>query len=512
MHRRTAGIILHPTSLPGRYGIGDLGDEAHSFVNFLAEARLGLWQVLPLGPTGYGDSPYQCFSAFAGNPLLISPDRLVDAGLLDKRDVRHVPAFPADRVDYGPVIEFKRGLLARAYDCFESDADAAERAAFEAFCRGASLWLDNYVLFQTIKESRNGQAWTSWDPQLALRDPSALAEAAEALSREIEAARFSQYVFFRQWFELKEHCHANSVHVLGDAPIFVAFDSADVWANRDLFKLDEHGLPTVVAGVPPDYFSETGQLWGNPLYDWQRMRDTHFGWWIERIRAGLELFDLLRIDHFRGFAASWEVPAGEPTAVGGQWVDVPGLELFQAVQAALGDVPILAEDLGVITPDVELLRDALGFPGMRVLQFAFAEGPENNHLPHNYVANCAVYTGTHDNDTTVGWFRSGKGREARKERTYCREYMNADPNEIHWAFIRTAFSSVARYAILPMQDVLGLGSEARMNRPASASGNWDWRLPARALTARVAHRLRDLAELYGRAEQPPEEPLEEDAE
>ncbi len=499
VNERISGVLLHPTSLPGRYGIGDLGDEANRFADFLAESRQGLWQVLPLGPTGYGDSPYQCFSAFAGNPLLVSPDRLVDQGLLSKKDVKHGPKFPADRVDYGAVIDFKRGLLRHAFEAFKSDAGAALRDDYARFCHEERGWLDVYVLFQTLKNVRGGQAWNAWEPPLAMFDRGARASAAEALHDELEAARFTQYVFFSQWRELRAYCNARGIRILGDAPIFVAYDSADVWSNREIFKLDAHGSPTVVAGVPPDYFSKTGQLWGNPLYDWERMRATGYAWWIERLKAGFDLFDLLRLDHFRGFAACWEVPADAETAVDGAWVEVPGGEMFEAARAALGPLPIVAEDLGLITPDVIALRESLGFPGMRVLQFAFGDDPDNLHLPHNYDRHSVCYTGTHDNETTVGWYRTAKGHAARKERAFCRDYLNADPNEIHWSFIRSAFASVADTAVVPMQDLLGLGHEARMNRPSSSSGNWDWRMPAKALSSKLCHRLRDKTELYGRA-------------
>lgn len=498
-HHRVSGILLHPTSLPGRYGIGDLGDEAFRFVDFLADARQGLWQVLPLGPTGYGDSPYQCFSAFAGNPLLVSPDRLVDAGLLEKRDLRNAPHFSTERVEYGAVIDFKRSLLRRAFEEFSATTRGPLHRAFAAFCHRAAPWLGDYVLFQTIKEASGGVAWNAWEPGLAARDPDALAAAGLDLAREIEAAKFAQFLFFSQWSELREYCDSLGVRIVGDAPIFVAYDSADVWANRPLFKLDAAGDPTAVAGVPPDYFSETGQLWGNPLYDWERMRATGYGWWIERIRSGLETFDFLRLDHFRGFSACWEVPAGEETAVNGEWVAVPGAEMFVAAARTLGHLPIIAEDLGVITPDVEELRDRFAFPGMRVLQFAFADIPESLHLPHNYVRNTVVYTGTHDNDTTVGWYRSAKGPAARKERAQCLEYLGVEASHLNWTFIRAAYASVANAAIVPMQDVLGLGSEARMNRPASTSGNWDWRLQPRSVTAKLARRLADMVELYGRA-------------
>jgi 4-alpha-glucanotransferase len=509
MSTRTSGVLLHPTSLPGRYGIGDLGDEAYAFVDFLADARQGVWQVLPLGPTGYGDSPYQCFSAFAGNPLLVSPDRLVAVGLLDKRDVKHVPRFSHERVEYGRVIEFKKELLRRAFEAFVTGAGEELRADYVAFRRSASSWLDVYALFRTLKEARGGASWNEWERPLAMCDPAAIASAVETLAREIEAVTFAQYLFFSQWRDLRVYCNARGIRILGDAPIFVAYDSADVWANRELFKLDENGAPIVVAGVPPDYFSVTGQLWGNPIYDWRRMEQTGFAWWIERLRAGLGVFDMLRLDHFRGFAACWEVPATESTAINGAWVTVPGAELFEAVHAALGPIPIIAEDLGLITPDVEALREALGFPGMRVLQFAFGGGTDSVHLPHNHVPNSVVYTGTHDNETTVGWYRDAKGRAARRERAFCRDYFGIDSHDIHWSFVRAAFASVSRMAIVPMQDLLGLGSEARMNLPSSASGNWDWRMPTKALTAKLCHKLLHFTELYGRAV--PANPSSEDA-
>ena len=496
---RTCGLLLHPTSLPSRYGIGDLGDAAYHFVDFLADARQGIWQVLPLGPTGYGDSPYQCFSAFAGNPLLLSPERLFEAGLVGKRELRHAPHFPNDRVDYGAVIEYKKALLLTAYESFKAGERGPLRRAFSTFCREHAYWLEDFALFMAIKEARGGAAWNTWEPELAHRDPSALHHAAAELAREIESIKFAQFLFFADWRKLRKYANSRGLRVLGDAPIFVAFDSADVWSNRAFFKLDSAGNPTVVAGVPPDYFSATGQLWGNPLYDWDRMRETGFTWWIARIRAVLELFDLVRLDHFRGFSACWEVPAGELTAVDGKWVDVPGGEMFDAVGAALGTLPIVAEDLGIITPDVERLRDHFGFPGMRVMQFAFGEVPTSVHLPHNYVRNTVVYTGTHDNDTTVGWYRSAKGPAERRERALCLEYLGADPREVHWAFVRAAYGSIADTAIVPMQDVLGLGAEARMNRPASTGGNWDWRLPPRVVTSKLARRLAEMAEIYGRA-------------
>jgi len=504
MRQRSAGIILHPTSLPGRFGIGDLGDEAFNFVDFLVEARQGLWQVLPLGPTGYGDSPYQCFSAFAGNPNLISPDRLVRDGLLNRRDLAHTPAFPLDRVDFGPVIELKRSLLARAHKRFRAGVAGELIEPFAEFCRKNACWLDVFATFQAIKDTQAGARWDSWEDDLSACDASAVARAAAGLSRQIEAVKFSQFLFFRQWLDLKTYANERGVRILGDAPIFVAFDSADVWANRSLFKVGKDGRPTVVAGVPPDYFSATGQLWGNPLYNWDRMRETSFAWWIDRLRASFVLFDLVRLDHFRGFAACWEVPASDENAIGGTWVEVPGGEMFEAVLEALGPVEIVAEDLGVITPDVDALRDRFGFPGMRVLQFGFSTDGTNLHLPHNHATNSVCYTGTHDNDTTVGWFRAHRGGATGKERAYVRRYLNTFGVEIAWDFVRAAYASVARVAIVPMQDILGLGADARMNRPSSASGNWDWRMPARSLTSSLRRRLVRLAEDTGRAYQDPQ--------
>ncbi len=511
MKNRTSGVLLHPTSLPSKYGIGDLGDEAYRFVDFLEEARQGLWQVLPLGPTGYGDSPYQCFSAFAGNPLLVSPDRLALLGLVDKRELKQAPRFSVERVEYGPVIDFKSRLLRQAFDAFANGAAPELLEPYAAFQSASASWLDSYALFRTIKARSAGRAWIEWEPALALHDTAALSTISETMAYEIEAEKFAQFLFSMQWQELRRYCHERQIQILGDAPIFVAYDSADVWASRELFKLDDTGRPTVVAGVPPDYFSATGQLWGNPIYDWDRMRETGFKWWTDRLRAAFTVFDSVRLDHFRGFAATWEVPADAETAQSGEWVSVPGYELFVALRAALGPLAIVAEDLGLITPDVEELRDRLGFPGMRVLQFAFSGGSDSVHLPHNYVANSVVYTGTHDNETTVGWYRSAKGRDARRERTFCRDYLHLDPHEIHWSFIRAVFGSVARSAVVPMQDVLGLGAEARMNRPSSASGNWDWRLPPKALSVHVSHKLRDMTELYGRAvaREPRREPRKE---
>ena len=502
---RASGILLHPTSLPGRFGIGDLGDEAEGLVDFLAASSQTLWQVLPLGPTGYADSPYQALSAFAGNPLLLSPVRLVEQGLLTASDIERAPRSQAERINFGRVIEFKKALLARAFTNFKRTTDTRVRADFLAFVYDHSDWLEDWALFRALKGAHGGAAWSHWEPQLARRDPAALASARDGLRDKIEEEKFAQYLFFKQWAALKSYANQRGIKIIGDMPIFVAYDSVDVWMNPSLFKLDSEGRPTVVAGVPPDYFSATGQLWGNPLYDWERNLAALFDWWAERMRAAFQVVDLLRVDHFRGFSACWEVPFGDPTAERGQWVEVPGRELFTALEERLGKLPIIAEDLGVITPDVEQLRDDFDFPGMRILQFAFRSDATNIDLPHNYVRNSIVYTGTHDNDTTVGWFHSragaGSTRDAaqiERERAFCLRYFNTSGREIHWDFIRAAFSSVSEMALVPLQDVLGLGSSARMNLPASQSGNWAWRYKAGALSERLANRLGELTAFTNR--------------
>jgi 4-alpha-glucanotransferase len=496
---------LHPTSLPGPFGIGDLGEEAFAFIDFLAASGQSLWQVLPLGPTGYGDSPYQCFSAFAGNPLLISPTRLVEDGLLSNDDLTNRPRFPLSRVDFGRVINYKKSLLEKAFDTFQRLPEGALRAGFIYFCQANDWWLEDYALFRALKHAHGGVAWTDWEPRFAVREPDALVYARQALRDRTVAEKFFQYLFFKQWSALKNHCRERRISIIGDAPIFVAGDSADVWAHPEMFKLDSNRKPSVVAGVPPDYFSKTGQLWGNPIYDWNAMRATGFRWWIDRLRETLQTVDILRIDHFRGFAASWEVPAMDTTAERGQWVEVPGRELFITLRSVFGEMPIIAEDLGVITPDVEALRDDFGLPGMRVLQFAFRGDSKTIDLPHNYIRNCVVYTGTHDNDTTVGWFNSKAGagstrnaEQIERERAYCLAYLNSDGREIHWDMIRAAWASVANTAVVPLQDVLGLGSRARMNLPASEEGNWQWRFRSGALTSKISDRLREFTVLYGR--------------
>jgi 4-alpha-glucanotransferase len=507
---RTGGLVLHPTSLPGRYGIGDLGAEAHRFVDFLAGAKQGLWQVLPLGPTGYGDSPYQCFSAFAGNPLLVSLDTLVREGWLSPSDLAGAPSFAERSVDYEAAKHFRLPLLDRAFERYEARATPATRRAFTNFCRRERAWLDDYALFAALKDVHGGRAWTEWEPELVRRRPAALRRAREQHARASLSRKFAQFQFFAQWGALRAYAHERGVRIMGDLPIFAAHDSADVWASPELFQLAEDGQPTHVAGVPPDYFSATGQRWGNPLYRWGAMRKTGYRWWIRRFRALLALVDVVRVDHFRGFEAYWEVPASEPTAMRGRWVKGPGASFFRAVERALGRLPIVAENLGVITPEVERLRRRFGFPGMAILQFAFGTDPQGpSFRPHNYPRDLVVYTGTHDNDTTRGWWTSAGASDStrtdedvRRERESCRRYLGLfedGDEEIHWAFIRAVTASVADTAIVPLPDVLGLGSEARMNLPGRPTGNWRWRFAVGDLGGDLAGRLAELAQLYDRA-------------
>jgi 4-alpha-glucanotransferase len=499
---RKSGVLLHPTSLPGPHGIGELGNEALRFLDFLAGAGQRLWQVLPLGPTGYGDSPYQCFSAFAGNPLLISLDALVEQGLLRRQDVAH-GGFPAHEVDFGHVITFKAPQLERASRNGRSRADL--RAAFERFCAEEASWLDDFALFMTIKEAHGGVAWTDWPEDVRSRQPRVLERWRHEHAEAIRAKQFAQFLFFSQWKAVKDACRTRGITVMGDIPIFVAHDSSDVWAHPELFRLRRDGRPEVVAGVPPDYFSATGQLWGNPLYRWDEMARTGYRWWIDRFRAALRLVDMVRLDHFRGFEAYWEIPAGESTAVNGRWVKGPGAALFEALRRELGRLPVVAENLGVITPEVEALRETFDFPGMAILQFAWGSDPQGStFIPHNFSRHRVVYTGTHDNDTTVGWWTAGVGdstrtaEEVENERHFARVYMNTDGREIHWDFIRTVLASVAELAIVPAQDLLGLGSEARMNLPGRPGGNWRWRYTADQLTPEIQRRLREMTEVYGR--------------
>jgi 4-alpha-glucanotransferase len=597
MFARGSGIILHPTSLPGPFGIGDLGPSAHRWLDWLADAGQNIWQVLPLGPTGYGDSPYQCFSAFAGNPVLISPEKLVEDGLLDPSDLASPPLFPQHAVAFEDVNRYKFALLHRAFERFQSltlpsreetvapppmgplkpaggplkpavglsgDVPAPNEApvappfrpllakggteesassipdSFHAFKESNSAWLDDYALFMALKQAHGDVVWTQWPRDIALREPAALASWRQLLAVQIEERKFWQFLFFRQWTALQCHAHQRNIRIMGDLPIYVAHDSADVWSHPSLFCLTPDGEPEKIAGVPPDYFSATGQLWGNPIYRWDEHARTGFAWWIERFRATLQLIDIGRLDHFRGFAAYWEVPAGETTAINGQWIKGPGEALFAAVEAQLGKLPIVAENLGVITEDVQALRNQFGYPGMAILQFAFGKDPmAPSFKPHNYVHNLVAYTGTHDNDTVVGWWTQGDQgdhsrttEDIRREREFTRRYLNLGPpsgssqtsvprsaqmlhgaetpliapsgepstraRPINWVFICTVMASVADLALFPLQDVIGLGSEARMNRPGTASGNWAWRFLWEMLSTEAQSRLKEYAALYDR--------------
>jgi 4-alpha-glucanotransferase len=496
--KRAAGILLHPTSLPGRYGIGDFGQSAYRFVDFLLESRQSLWQILPLGPTGYGDSPYQSFSAFAGNALLISPDRLVEEGYLPKTAVLTTPNFPNHLVDFGPVIAYKMNLLRQAFAHFQQYGTAEQQDALAAFGTEQAYWLDDYALFMALKHEHmhhQGGVWSSWPKEIALRKPKAIKAWGEKLADEVALHKFLQFLFFKQWLELKAYANMRGIQVIGDIPIFVAYDSADVWANPELFFLDKTGQATVIAGVPPDYFSETGQRWGNPLYRWDRLAADDYAWWQKRLDMSFIQADIVRIDHFRGFDAYWEIPASEPTAVVGRWVKGPGSHFFQTLQEKLGELPLIAEDLGVITPEVEALRDDFNFPGMKILQFGFGGERNSSFLPHSFGRNCVVYTGTHDNETTVGWYHHA----SEGERDHVRRYTATSGHDIAWDLLRLAYASVANTAVIPMQDLLSLGNEARLNFPGKVGGYWRWRYRADALTEHLVYRLREITELYGRA-------------
>jgi 4-alpha-glucanotransferase len=500
---RASGVLLHPTSLPGRFGMGSLGDEAYRFADFLVGAKQHLWQVLPLGPTSCTNSPYDCFSAFAGNPLLISLENLAEDGLLEPADLEDAPSFPDNRVDHDRVGEFKMTLLRRSFAVFESSAGQKQSADFEAFCERNASWLDAYSLFMALRCSRDGGPWNTWEEDIRRLDPGAVERWRDKLAREETFHKYMQYQFFRQWSEFKRYCNERGLSIIGDIAHFVALDSAEVWWHQDMFRLDVDGTPAVVSGVPPDCFSKTGQLWGNPVYRWEKMAGDRYSWWVERLRAARALADIIRLDHFRGFEQYWEVPAGDTTAMNGRWAPGPGAGLFEELQGSLGHISIIAEDLGTITPEVHALRERFGFPGMRVLQFAFdSDDRLNPHKPHNYSRDCVVYTGTHDNDTTIGWFNGGmnaSGAEDMKgRRQRVLKYLGATEREINWAFIRLAFASVADMAVVPLQDVLGLGSEARMNTPGTTLGNWEWRFTSGMLTDAIAGRLADLSEIYDR--------------
>lgn len=494
LDRRRAGVLLHPTCLPSRYGIGDLGPAAYEFLDYLSRARQTLWQVLPLGPTGFGDSPYASPSAFAGNPLLIAPEPLVQHGLLEPHELDELAALPQAYADFGALAPLKRHVLELAFARAATRDDLRERIA--QFRTTHADWLDDYALFSALKERFNC-VWADWEPGLRDRETDALTRAQSELSERVDFFIFCQFIFSEQWTALRQRANAQDIHVVGDIPIFVAYDSADVWAHRTLFKLDEQGHPRVVAGVPPDYFSATGQLWGNPLYDWAAMAHDDYAWWIARFRHLAELVDLVRIDHFRGFEAAWEVPADATTAIDGSWVGGPGTAVFDAIARALHHpVPIIAEDLGLITHEVRQLLQTTEFPGMKVLQFAFGGDPYNPYLPHNFeTPNCVVYTGTHDNDTTLGWFST----ISDTERNAVLRYLGSAGTDITYDMTRCALASIARTAVVPLQDVLGLGTEARMNTPGATLGNWAWRVQPEQLDPHCADRLAELTATYGRA-------------
>jgi 4-alpha-glucanotransferase len=490
---RASGILLHPTSLPGPHGIGSLGAEAYAFVDFLAGAGQSIWQILPLGPTGYGDSPYSALSAFAGNPLMVCLERLIEAGDLDASDLTGV-ALPEGAAHFGFVHGFKGRLLQKASRRFREAVTNERQPAFAEFCERQAGWLNDYAIYRALRHHFGNQAWNLWPAEIRRREEAALRHWGEKLSEHIYNEKYAQFVFFEQWFALKAYANSRGVRILGDIPIFVALDSADVWANPHFFHLDGEGHPTRVAGVPPDYFSETGQRWGNPLYCWERLAADGFSWWLARFRWNLTQADLVRIDHFRGFEACWSIPAEEETAVNGRWETVPGADLFQILAATLGQAPIIAEDLGLITPEVEALRDRFGFPGMKILHFAFGSGADNPYLPHNLQGNCVIYTGTHDNDTTIGWWQSLD----RRERDAVRAYLGSSVREMPWDLIRLAMASVAEFCIFPLQDVLALGSETRLNTPGRPDGNWAWRHLPGALTPELQQRLAELCRTYGR--------------
>ncbi len=499
MALRGSGILLHITSLPSGFGIGDLGPGAHRFVDWLAHAGQGYWQILPITPVNPGGSwsPYHATSAFACNTLLISPDRLHEDGLLERHEIDCCPAFPEDRVDFPAVLDCKRRLLDIACRrCLENEVLSRE---YERYAAANAGWLDEYALFSALKSHFGGKSWVHWPHDLRNRTPDACAEMANRLKDEIARERCSQFIFMRQWDGLRRYCRSRGVQVIGDLPVYIDHDSIDVWTHQELFNLDADGRPLTVAGVPPDYFSETGQLWGNPVYRWDTLRDSGFSWWIDRVTRNLELFDLVRIDHFRGFVAYWEVEAEESTAVCGRWVTAPARALLRSLQRHFPCLPIIAEDLGYITPDVREVMREFRLPGMRVLQFAFGDNlPESPHIPHNVERNCVFYTGTHDNNTSRGWYEgdAGPGEKNRLSRYLGREVK---PEDVHAEMVRLALMSVADRVVIPLQDVIGLGAEGRMNLPGTVSGNWVWRVLPSQLNHDAAHRLAELCALYGRS-------------
>ena len=494
---RAAGVLLHPTSLPSRGGIGDFGPAAYAFVDFLAAARQGVWQVLPLGPLGYGNSPYSSTSAFAGNPLLISLERLASRGWIGHDKISHLDS-KSDPVAYDRVFATKMPLLFEAGRAFVASASASVRERFEHFCFQNAWWLDDFVLFDAIRARKKLASWNEWPTDLAHREPAAMEKARKELAGDLKIRSALQFAFYEQWQALRRYCSERRIRIVGDVAIFVNYDSADVWIHRDLFRLNENLESEVVSGVPPDFFSKTGQRWGNPLYRWDVMKAQGYEWWIQRLRWATRNCDYIRLDHFRGFDQFWEIPASDPTAINGRWVDGPRDDLFHKLRDALGGLPFFAEDLGYITPEVHALRERLQIPGMAVLQFGFGDEGAHMYLPHR-AAGKVIYTGTHDNDTTAGWFKSGA---VDHERRNAECYLGRCEDGIHWAFIRAALTSVADLALIPLQDVLGFGSEARMNTPSMDGGNWQWRLALGQLTPEITAKLAHLVEVTDRLPQP----------
>jgi len=502
--RRQSGILLHPTSLPGPHGVGELGGEALRFVDWLAECGQSFWQVLPLGPTSFGDSPYQSLSTFAGNQLLISFDTLVDQGLLDENQLSDFSDCDPHAIDFGDLIQRRMDVLYSVCHSFPERADSSMEKSFHEFCDSNAYWLEDYADFVTLKDSHDGRSWIEWEPDFRDRDDRALSRIRRSHSTAIRNVKILQYLFADQWRCIRDHCRSKGVRLIGDLPIFVAHDSADVWANRDLFFLDEHGRPTVVGGVPPDYFSETGQRWGNPLYRWDLHAENGYAWWIRRMKLILEQVDVVRIDHFRGFEAYWEIPAEEATAARGRWVSGPREEIFLALGESLGQLPIIAEDLGFITEEVNALRDRFEFPGMRVLQFVLENDQKSHEFqPSHFPDRCAAYTGTHDNDTMLGWFLAECGKGNDQRRAAILEVVACDSADIHWGAVRAVAGSPAEWAIFPLQDIMGLGSEARMNVPGTATGNWRWRFTWDQLTSECGRFLLKTTRKTGRLSRKP---------
>ncbi|MCY6489276.1 4-alpha-glucanotransferase [Leptolyngbya sp. GGD] len=490
MFQRSSGILLQPTSLPSKFGIGDLGQSAYEFVDFLAKSGQSLWQILPLAPTGYEHSPYTMnFSVFAGNPLLISLEQLAEEGLLKSDELVPLEG-SVEKVEFDRVIPYKTKLLQLAFNRF------APTPEFDQFCQQQAAWLDDFALFMALLEANDGKNWNQWDRSIAQRDLQAMRNAQDALKPAIQFQQFLQFKFFQQWMKLREYTNSKNIQLIGDISIYVCFNSVDVWAHPEIFKLDPETFePTFIAGVPPDYFSATGQLWGNPVYDWDQLQSSQYEWWIQRFQTTLQYVDIVRVDHFRGFQAYWQVPAGEETAINGEWIEAPGADFFETLGQRLGQLPILAEDLGIITPEVEELRDRFNFPGMKILMFAFSDDASNTHLPHHYVHNSVVYPGTHDNDTAIGWWNT----ISQSEKDRLAAYVGYPIEEIHWTLNRMALASVANWAIVALQDVLGLDGSARMNDPSQNAGNWRWRYrSSELLTDELAEKLRSLTMLYGR--------------